>query len=172
MTTLVVYESMFGNTREIAQAVARGLAPRGSVEVLEIGELRDLPSDLELLVVGGPTHAFGMSRPQSRQDARTKSPDGEVVSDGAGLREVLAGLHRLRKPIPAAVFDTKVRKPLTGSAGKGAAKALKAAGFRLIADPEDFGVQGTMGPLEPGEVERAEAWGAHLSTLLASASQH
>ena len=51
--------------------------------------------------------------------------DAPARGIGVFTREVLAGLHRVRKPIPAAVFDTKVRKPLTGSAGKGAAKAQK-----------------------------------------------
>lgn len=166
MSALVVYESMFGCTREIAEAVGRGLAPSADVRVVEVGEAGDLPADLELLVVGGPTHAFGMSRPQSRDEARAKAPDHHVVSEGQGLREWLATLPHQRRPVPAAVFDTKVRKPLTGSAAKGAAKALKAAGFRLVADPVDFGVQGTTGPLEAGEVERAEAWGAQVGAML------
>jgi hypothetical protein len=166
MSTLVVYESMFGNTRTIAEAVARGLANAGEVRVVEVGEAGDLPQDLDLLVVGGPTHAFGMSRPQSRADARSKAADHHVVSEGPGLREWIAALPRQRRAIPAAVFDTKVRKPFTGSAGKGAAKALKAAGFRLVVEPADFGVVGTPGPLEDGEVERAERWGAEVAAML------
>lgn len=167
MTALVVYESMFGHTRTIAEAVGRGLAACGDVRVVEVGEAGDLPPDLDLLVVGGPTHAFGMSRPQSRDEARSKAPDHHVVSEGQGLREWLAALPHQRRPVAAAVFDTKVRKPLTGSAAKGAAKALKAAGFRLVADPADFGVVGTAGPLEDGEVERAESWGADVAARLA-----
>lgn len=163
MSTLVVYESMFGNTREVALAVARGLAPTGTVEVVEVGEAHELPHDLDLLVVGGPTHAFGMSRPKSREDAKTKVSDGEVVSAGEGVREWLHHLPHQRKPLPAAVFDTKVLKPFTGSAGKGAGKALTAAGFRLLVPPEDFGVTGMTGPLDPGELERAEQWGASVA---------
>jgi Flavodoxin len=166
MPTLVVYESMFGNTRTIAEAVARGLAPAGEVRVVEVGEAGDLPQDLDLLVVGGPTHAFGMSRPQSREEALATSPDHHVLSEGSGLREWLAALPHQRRAVPAAVFDTKVRKPFTGSAGKGAAKALKAAGFHLVVEPADFGVVGTQGPLEDGEVERAERWGAVVAAQL------
>lgn len=166
MTALVVYESMYGNTRTIAEAVARGLSATNEVRVLEVGEAHELPPDLELLVVGGPTHAFGMSRPQSRDEARSKAPDRRVVSEGQGLREWLAALPHQRRPVAAAVFDTKVRKPLTGSAAKGAAKALKAAGFRLVAEPADFGVQGSTGPLEDGEIERAEAWGSLVGSRL------
>lgn len=169
MTTLVVYESMFGHTRTIAEAVGRGLSARGDVRVVEVGEAGELPPDLDLLVVGGPTHAFGMSRPQSRTDARSKAPDHQVVSQGEGLREWLAALPHQRRPLAAAVFDTKVRKPLTGSAAKGAAKALKAAGFRLVTEAADFGVVATTGPLEDGEVERAERWGAEVAALLPTA---
>jgi hypothetical protein len=169
MTTLVVYESMFGHTRDIALAVARGLAPTGAVEVVEVGEVQALPHDLDLLVVGGPTHAFGMSRPQSRADALSKSTDGTVVSSGDGLREWLQHVPHQRRSIPAAVFDTKVKKPFTGSAGKGAGKALTAAGFELIVPPEDFGVAGTTGPLDTGELERAEHWGESVSLALAAA---
>lgn len=165
MTTWVVFESMFGNTRLVAEAVARGLAARGPVRVVEVGEAGALADDVDLLVVGGPTHAFGMSRAQSREDARKKSPDHHVISEGPGLREWLATLGRQRTPRAAAVFDTKVKKPLTGSAGKGAGKALTGAGFRLVAPPEDFGVTGTTGPLDDGELERAEAWGAELARL-------
>lgn len=169
MTTLVVYESMFGHTRDVALAVARGLAPTGAVEVVEVGEVHELPHDLDLLVVGGPTHAFGMSRPQSREEARSKAADGTVVSTHEGLREWLQHVPHQRRPVPAAVFDTKVKKPFTGSAGKGAGKALKAAGFELIVPPEDFGVAGTTGPLDPGELERAEHWGGSVALALAAA---
>ena len=63
MRARVVYESMFGNTQAIAQAVADGLAESMSVDLEEIGSAAtDVAADVGLLVVGGPTHAFGMSR--------------------------------------------------------------------------------------------------------------
>jgi hypothetical protein len=164
MRSVVVYESMFGNTREIAEAAGAGLADRGSVTVVEVGSLEGVPADADLLVIGGPTHAFSMSRASTRADAHAKNPDAEIVSVGHGLREWIDSLPADRRGrMPVAVFDTKVRHPrLPGSAAKAAAKALQAHGFRLVAKPETFDVDGMTGPLLPGETERARAWAASL----------
>lgn len=60
---LVVFESMFGNTAEVARAVARGLDDHAPTEVVEVGAASArLAEDVDLVVVGGPTHAFGLSR--------------------------------------------------------------------------------------------------------------
>ena len=74
---LVVFESMFGNTQVIASSVADGLAPRMQVDLMEVGVAPTaLDGDVDLLVVGGPTHAFGMSRPGTRQLAAQQSQRG------------------------------------------------------------------------------------------------
>ena len=70
MRARVVFESMFGNTQVIAQAVADGLAESMSVELEEVGSAAtEIAGDVDLLVVGGPTHAFGMSRQRTRESA-------------------------------------------------------------------------------------------------------
>ena len=164
MRVVVVFESMFGNTREIAEAVGRGLAGDGPVEVHEVGEVHLLPDDMDLLVVGAPTHAFSMSKPATRADAATKPHEGPLVSTGIGLREWIAALPAPAHPVRVATFDTRVRHPrLPGSAAKAAAKALRARGYTLAADPETFDVHGMTGPLYPGETDRATAWGAALA---------
>ena len=70
-TTLVVYETMYGRTRDVAQAVADGCGGGGGdVRLVEVGDLAaGLPDEVTLLVVGGPTHAFSMTRPGTRRDA-------------------------------------------------------------------------------------------------------
>jgi hypothetical protein len=89
---LVVFESMFGNTQVIANSVADGLAPRMQVDLMEVGVAPTaLDGDVDLLVVGGPTHAFGMSRPGTRQSAAQQSQRG-LVSARTGLREWLGRL--------------------------------------------------------------------------------
>ncbi len=66
MRALVVYESMFGNTRVIADAVAIGLSTWLDVGLVEVGTADPaLNDDVRLLIVGGPTHAFEMSRPET-----------------------------------------------------------------------------------------------------------
>ncbi len=90
MHVVVVYESMFGNTRAIAEEIAHGLAGHGSVEVFEVGDAPTAPV-ADLLVVGAPTHAFGLSKPPTRRDAAGKT-ERALVSRGDGAREWLASL--------------------------------------------------------------------------------
>lgn len=73
MSIVVVYESMFGNTRRIALAIADGLAPFGVVVTANVNDLlaKEATHSARLLVLGGPTHVHGMTRPSSREEATT-----------------------------------------------------------------------------------------------------
>ena len=168
---LVVYESMFGNTRDVALAVADGIGTRLPVEIVEVAAAPAmLPADVGLLVVGGPTHAHGLTTAKSRADAARRAGD-RLVSRGTGLREWLDGLPSGLTPgsIAAATFDTGIKGPelLWGSAAKTATKRLAALRYRRVAPPESFLVGGPTGPtfdrLEVGELERARDWGAGLA---------
>ncbi|GAA1256695.1 flavodoxin family protein [Sphaerisporangium rubeum] len=159
---------MFGNTKTIAEEVARGLATRMTVGLQEVGTAPPgLPDDVTLLVVGGPTHAFGMTRTTTRASARQQA-DGPLVSPGEGIREWLSAL-RVNRPVAAVAFDTKVRAALSGSAAKGAHKALRRHGLHPAAPPMSFYVTGTKGPLDAAEQSRAREWGESLATALAIA---
>jgi hypothetical protein len=164
MKALVVFESMFGNTQLIASAIAEGLAPRMQVDLVEVGGApAALDGDLDLLVVGGPTHAFGMSRPGTRQSAAEQAKHG-LVSAGTGLREWLGALPKDSSHLAAATFDTRIAKPhLPGSAAAAAGKRLRRLGFRVVVPPASFSVDGTTGPLLDGELERARGWGEALA---------
>jgi hypothetical protein len=166
MRALVVFESMFGNTEQIARAVAEGLSVRMPVDVVEVGSApTELPSDLALLVVGGPTHAFGMSRPNTRADA-TRQAKGHVVSQKLGIREWLDKLGR-SAGVPATAFDTKVTSRWAlGSAARTAQKRLTRLGFARAEAAQTFHVEGTPGPLLEGEVARAQQWGERLAALV------
>ena len=158
MKALVVYESMFGNSAAIARAVAEGLA--GGYEVtLADAASRPSAEGVDLLVVGGPTHALSMSRPASRADAVRQ---GAAEHSGAGLREYLAASPDL-KGLAAVAFDTRIdtRFP-TGSAARKAQRMLRHLGCRFVAPPESFRVSGTAGPLLDGETDRAKKWAAGL----------
>ena len=160
---LVIYESMFGNTRSIAQAVAEGLSSGIDTEVVEVGEApTSVPVDVSLLVVGGPTHAFGLSRASTREDAAGRA-GGQVLSRGKGLREWLAELET-RPGLAAATFDTKIAKPrVPGSAARAAERRLRRAGLAISMHAETFFVIGTTGPLWEGELVRARGWGGELA---------
>jgi hypothetical protein len=165
MRALVVFESMFGNTEVIARAIGEGLGERFDVSVVEVGSAPDrLPDDVGMLVAGGPTHAFGMTRASTREDAvKQAGPDG-VVSRGRGLREWLDGLQP-SPGLPAATFDTHIDKPFPGSASGSARRKLRAHGFD-VRGAESFHVVDTRGPLADGETARARAWGAQLAGRL------
>ncbi|MCF0091453.1 hypothetical protein B0E54_00260 [Micromonospora sp. MH99] len=163
-----MYESMFGNTEAVARAVADGMARHAEVTIADIGAM-PMVSGMDVIVVGGPTHAFGLSRPATRQDAVRQ---GATRRDAAtvGLREWMdasADLHG----VAAAVFDTKVDKPFSGSAARKAERRLRRLGCRLLVPSESFHVVGTPGPLADGERERARRWGEAVAAAAVAAAQ-
>jgi len=148
MNVLVVYESMYGNTARIAEAIGAGLRERVPVEVREMAGVTDIPTGLDLLVVGGPTYAHGVE--SAMKAFLDRIPEGS-----------LAG-------VAATSFDTRLDWPkfISGAASKGIGERLAHKGARTVATPESFRVQDKDGPLLEGEVERATAWGRELATLL------
>ena len=62
MRAMVVYDSLYGNTAQIAYAIGVAL----SVEVHPISEVRTIPATLDLLVIGGPTQGHGIDQPLER----------------------------------------------------------------------------------------------------------
>lgn len=164
MKALVVYESMFGNTEQVARAVATGLGKRLEVELVEVADAPEAIRDVDLVVVGGPTHAFSMTRQATRVDAVSQGASHGTAE--AGLREWLATLPAGSQSQPVATFDTRVDKVrhLPGSAAKAAAKAVRRRGYLPAARPESFYVTDVAGPLLEGELDRAEAWGEALAS--------
>jgi hypothetical protein len=162
---LVVFESMFGNTEKVAGAVAHGLQLEGietGLVSVDSAPLR-LDPEIDLLVVGGPTHAFSLSRASTRQDAVRQGAPGERAT--TGLREWL-GLVLL-EPGHApqlAAFDTRAEKVrwLPAAAGPAAVRLARRRGVHATTKPVGFVVEDISGPLAEGELERAVAWGRQL----------
>lgn len=166
MKTVVVYDSLFGNTERVAQAIADALRAFGQVEAIRVEpaqadelkrqellrqnhatDVRLEPAHqvslegVDLLIVGCPTQAF--------RATPTMQSFLENVS-----RASLSGMA-------VACFDTRVRGPF-GSAAKTMAKKLQKLGVSLLLPPESFFVEGTKGPMRSGEVERAASWAKML----------
>lgn len=165
MRALVVYETMWGNTGEIAASIADGIRTQRGVEDVQLVEAaqaaEEIPAHVDLVVVGGPTHAFSMSKSSTRDSARQQ---GATANPERGIREWIEGLTTPPSPLMVATFDTRTVAPrLPGSAAKKALKKLVALGFRPAVKPESFGVHGYSGPLADGELERAREWGAALT---------
>jgi len=163
MKALVVYESLFGNTEQVARAVTTGLSKHLDVEIVEVTQAPETITDLlDLIVVGGPTHAFSMTRPATREDAFKQG--ATQGSREIGIREWLTHLHAGPHSELVATFDTRVEKVrhLPGSAAKGAAKAARGLGYGSAAKSASFFVEGVEGPLLDGELDRAQAWGERL----------
>ena len=172
MRALLVYESMFGSTAAVSEAVAAGLRDAG-LEV-EVQEVRSAPAArdvaFDLLVVGGPTHAFSLSRPSTRAEAVRQGAGAELAA--TGLREWLEALGPREDAArrPAAAFDTRVTKVrnLPKAASTRAAHLLRRHGYRLVSRPTPFLVDDTQGPLVEGELERARGWGGEIARAAAA----
>lgn len=169
MKALVVFESMFGNTEKVARAVADGLRGHMDVELVVAAEAPAPLLDLvDLVVVGGPTHAFSMTRSSTREGAVQQGAHADAAK--GGIREWIDRLHPGPHSELVATFDTRVGKVrhLPGSAAKAAARALRTHGYSSVGRPESFFVEDVAGPLFDGELERAQEWGRQLATKLLS----
>jgi flavodoxin-like protein len=162
MRTLIVYESWFGNTRRVAEKVATAIAPESEVEILAVDDTLPSLADVDLVVLGAPTHVHGLSSARSRQGAIDQRGDG--AEPGIGARDWIDRLPAHGGP-RMAVFDTRAHKPelLVGSAAHSMARRLQRRGYVLALEPESFFVDGTEGPLEEGELEHAWEWGRTLA---------
>src|SRR5256886_13450942 len=136
MRAMVIYESMYGNTHAIAEAIGRGLAPGNDVTVVPVAEATpELLGEADLVVAGGPTHVHGMSGARSRQaaaEAAHKDGSGltlDAHAEGPGLRDWLDAVGRIQGW--GAAFATRMDGPavLTGRASKAIAKLLARHGL-------------------------------------------
>jgi len=144
MKTFVVYDSLYGNTEKIAQAI--GSVISGDVNVISVKEARaSLLSLSDKLIIGSPT-----------QGGRPTTPIKAFID---------AIPPEIAKSIKVAAFDTRIPgrfiKIFKYAADK-IAQSLQAKGANLIIPPEGFLVEGTKGPLSEGEYERAKDWGRHI----------
>lgn len=145
MKSLVIYDSTYGNTEKIAQAIAAALPDEAKAVRSKDAGIAELAST-DLLILGAPTNG------------------------GRPTPEMLKFLQKLTKSNvggkKAASFDTRISARWVGIFGYAAgkiAKRLQKQGASLVADPEPFFVQGTEGPLKDGEEERAAAWAKELA---------
>ena len=142
MKSLVVFDSQYGNTEMIAQAIGVAIG----YQAIRIGELRPGElEDIDLLILGSPTHGGWYTE---------------------GVKDLLEALPA-QVSFKAAAFDTRTvniwNKLLPfGYAAPRIARELEGKGAELLAPPEGFVVVGVEGPLKDGELERAAGWAGRL----------
>lgn len=180
MDVLIVYESIFGNTHQVAEAIADGIRGARAGTAVACAPVSAATADrvaaVDLLIVGGPTHVHGMTSSMTRKGAvegattpdvkkgRTGKHPLDPAATGTGLRDWFHEIHPGRAGRRAAAFDTRLAYPMAGGAARGIARRLRARGYVLVAHPEGFIVAEAEGPMRAGELERARAWGASLVT--------
>ena len=148
MNALVLYESQYGNTEKIAEAIALAIQehmPTRLASVEEVESLHEATVNVDLLVIGGPTQRHGLS---------------------PRLRHLVGGLgHGALRGVGVATFDTRMHGPkvMTGSAATTLRHRLRRAGATLIVEEATFAVAGTEGPLDEGEIERARRFAEQLA---------
>ncbi|MBN1834581.1 MAG: flavodoxin family protein [Spirochaetales bacterium] len=156
MKVMVVYDSYFGNTEQVARAIAGELGSDQEVAVVRAGEVDLSGLDrIELLIVGSPTRAF---RPSEATTALLK----KIAARGL-------------KGTTVAAFDTRIgptdiKSPILrffvkamGYAAPQIAKRLQNSGGNLGVPPEGFAVGGTEGPLKTNELKRAAQWAGRIA---------
>lgn len=145
MKVLVVYHSQFGNTRQIAQTIARVFQQFGSADCAPLDRISAQEiANYDILVIGSPTQHHGL--PPTVADFFHHTP-AEVV-----------------EKVGIVLFDTRYDQPRweSGSAALGLGKEILDKGGWLLIPPESFFVNDQHGPLKDGEIERAKAWAQHI----------
>jgi flavodoxin I len=155
MRSLIVYDSWYGNTQQVADAIATGLG--NAVRTIRVGdiELGRYLQDLDLLVVGSPTHG-GVTTPVMQDFMKSLT-------------------HEEVKGVPVAAFDTRIKGrwlKVIGFASRRIAKQLQQSRGVLMLPPEGFYVEGKKGPLVKGELERATEWGRTVAKKVEETVTH
>lgn len=159
MNILIIYNSLYGNTEQVAQAISNVLRSQYHVELLRVSDVKpDQLAGLNLLIVGSPTQRF---RPTK---AMSNLLEG-IPENGLKGANVAAFDTRLStSDIESSVGRFFVKAG--GYAAKPIADSLKKSGGSLIIPPEGFYVKGTEGPLKEGELERAADWAKQILATL------
>ena len=151
MKALVVYDSVFGNTEKVAQAIGGALGTKAEVLVIRVGDAK--PEHLIrlcALIVGSPTRAF------SATPAIKKWLNGIETASLNGVKVAAFDTRVSVEDVNSGILSFLVK--IFGYAAEPTTSKLVKKGGDLSMPPEGFIVKGTEGPLKDGELERAADW--------------
>ncbi len=156
MKGLVIYDSAFGNTEQIANMIGSTLGSPEDIEVLRVGEVKmEGLTGLELLIVGSPTQRFKPT--EATSDFLKRIPTNWLLGTKVAAFDTRLTIEEIEE---TRILPFFVR--IFGYAAQPIANKLKKKGGELVASPEGFYVQGMKGPLVEGELERAAAWARQI----------
>ena len=151
---VIVYDSAYGNTAEVAGAVTEALDGSGVIRTQLASEVStDVIRSADLLIVGSPTQG---GRPtKSLQDALDRLPED-------ALSDVFVAAFDTRFSTKTHGVRLRLLMNTIGFAAEKIASQLRAKGGSVVAPPAGFIVEDKPGPLAPGELERARSWALEL----------
>jgi hypothetical protein len=163
---LVVFESMFGNTERLAYEVATGLGEYAVVTLREVTTTPSLESGgYDLVVIGAPTHSFGLSTTRSRAEAWRRGGRMGVIKPG--VRDWLASVSMRDMAPTVATFDTRpaAARGLPGSAARAIHRRVRSGNAPVVLPPKHFYVHRERQPIAATELLDARAWGQSLGRV-------
>jgi flavodoxin len=135
MKAVVIYDSNFGNTKILAESIAKQIGA-------QIHSVNDITQNdligLDLLIVGSPINAW--------------HPTAKITGFLSSLNP--SSLSKVK----AAAFDTRIKIFISGNAAKKISRRLQEKGATIITEPRGFYVKDKEGPLSDGEIENAKQW--------------
>jgi flavodoxin I len=165
---LVVFDSAYGNTAQIARAIGEGLATgEDEIPVRQVGDVQ--PEDLtglDVLVVGSPTQRMNFI--EGVGDFLESIPHNGLVGVRVAAFDTRISNEDMQAAVQSRVTRFFIRLFLHRFAATPIAAELKKKGGQPVIKPEGFFVTDTEGPLKAGELERATAWGQQIAGMLAS----
>ncbi|MFX1451968.1 MAG: flavodoxin domain-containing protein [Promethearchaeota archaeon] len=145
---LIVYDSIYGNTKKVAMSLSRGLEAGGiNVDCYFIQDFDlTLISNYDVIGIGGPTHFHGISK---------------------GIKSFLKKIiHNNLEKMLGFAFETKTDFKLAGSSAKRIIKYLKIMKMKIICPPITGIVLNKEGPLKEQTSDFMEQIGLKLSDKL------
>jgi flavodoxin len=147
---MVVFESKYGNTKFVAEEIARGMKKVPGIEVIlsevERADVNQLAA-FDAVLVGGPNHM------------------GKPVSN---IKKFIEGLGRAKlEGKLVAVFDTYMGASFEKATKKMEEQMVQEApGMKLISPSLSIRVEGTKGPIADSDIPKAEEFGMRIATLV------
>lgn len=156
MKGVVIYDSSYGNTKAIAEAIAEGLTEAGvSADMFYVKDVKKLKAaDYDVMVIGSPTKMGTMSFSISRFLGKVKEKDWHGK--------------------PFAAFDTEnpenlensLKENKNWSAAEKIAEKLREKNMKQLRPVLKSLVNDWKGPLLEGEADKARGYGAGLAVKI------